>query len=44
VIEVHNPTGEVVTALVRTARAVTDRMAVEERVTVPPGASIYIGG
>lgn len=41
-IEVHNPTDESISAEVRTPPAVTGRIAVKERVTVPAGSSVYV--
>lgn len=41
-IEVSNPTGKDVTTVLKSPAAIADRKRVEEKVTVPAGATIYV--
>jgi len=42
-IEANNPTDKPITATVSTAAAITDRIAIKEKLTVPAGTTLYIG-
>jgi len=41
-IEVNNPTDKEITATITTPKAITDRKAVNEQVTVPAGAGVIV--
>jgi hypothetical protein len=41
-VEVNNPTGKAITTIIRSPKAITDRLPINEKVTVPAGTTITV--